>query len=88
LEGFISQAKDASLKISRDIPKIDPEVAEAALKGFMPFATAPLKQANYKTYLEFMSNKAGVSVVRFCFSIYSLNLLTSNQFRITYQMLI
>lgn len=34
------------------IARTEPHIAEAALRGFQPFATDPTKQARYKVYLE------------------------------------
>ncbi|KAG5637846.1 hypothetical protein H0H81_002983 [Sphagnurus paluster] len=34
------------------IPRTEPHIAQAALKGFQPFATDPAKQARYNAYLQ------------------------------------
>lgn len=47
---FIDMGKDKS-KLS-DFPTITKEVANLALRGFMPFGDNPKKQARYKSYLE------------------------------------
>lgn len=39
-----------------NIPRLHPSVAKAALSGFQPFTTDPLKQARYTTYLNFASS--------------------------------
>ena len=34
------------------MPRTEPHIAQAALRGFRPFAADPAKQARYETYLE------------------------------------
>lgn len=38
--------------IAIDVPRTDPRTAQAALKGFQPFTSDPMKQARYTTYLQ------------------------------------
>ncbi|KIJ55479.1 hypothetical protein M422DRAFT_240099 [Sphaerobolus stellatus SS14] len=44
-------SKPPPVEASIDIPQIDPKIAQAALKGFQPFTTDPVKQLRYTTYL-------------------------------------
>ena len=39
------------------IPRTEPHVAQAALRGFQPFATDPAKQARYNAYLHSQANQ-------------------------------
>jgi G patch domain-containing protein 1 len=68
LEAFISQASTTSISTS-NLPKkeaqaplpiysVPTKVAEAALKGFMPFGNDLPKQARYKTFLEDIISKS------------------------------
>ena len=36
----------------KTLPQVEPSVAQAALKGFMPFGNQLEKQARYKVFLE------------------------------------
>ncbi|KAI9204702.1 uncharacterized protein BJ171DRAFT_100033 [Polychytrium aggregatum] len=53
----VSRTKDGSVEEVSGAPKVEKDVALMALKGFIPFANEPEKQARYKRFLEF---KAGL----------------------------
>ncbi|KAK6361565.1 hypothetical protein TWF730_005285 [Orbilia blumenaviensis] len=53
----VDTGKDALQKAKDAIPYLEKEVAENALKGFLPYADAPEKRARYRSFLEI---KAGI----------------------------
>jgi G patch domain-containing protein 1 len=46
------------------IPRTEPHVAQAALRGFQPFATEPVKQSRYNAYLQSQASQDSVAPLK------------------------
>ena len=57
--GFPEAGPRASAPLPSFSAKLEPHVAQAALRGFQPFTSDPVKQARYNAYLQSQANQDG-----------------------------